>query len=528
MHIITKLFYCLTLVAALAGCGGRDALWQSDNRPVGRPSSLQYGGFNFGLYGTSDDGTHRIAVLLPTSGTHAEIGKNIRAGIETAAVRFAPDNIQINFFDTGTNNIIQTMELAFASNPDIIIGPIFAENAKMVRDNKPSRLPVLSFTSDTTAVGDGVFSMALLPSNTIEATLAEMSLDASSHFIIIAPDNTSGQIMAGTAKTIANMYNLDNVGVFYYAEHNTDSIKNTAMMASGYNTRNYANTHAKEVLSAIINNEMLLDGEKENLTAQLENLNRTDTLGKLPYDAILFLGGGDDTKSLVSFLRYYGIGANDVKLYGTSLWQDTSITSDLAMTGAKFTGLPDLTDDFKMIYQGAYLRTPSRMSALGYDAMLLAIGALHSATNNAEYLTNPSGYIGTNGLFRLHANGLNERALQTMLVHRDNATNIVRVANGDFVQPPYRATKSYTWAAPAYQPYFDEIDIMEHIEIPERFTRKYARGAVSNTTNETIELAPVTIVPKSDQDFSITAEDYKPVSLESVSRTYIDSVEIME
>jgi hypothetical protein len=173
MHIIRKLFYFLSCLYLLAGCTGRDYVHQ-DDVSTGAPAYLQYGGFNMGLYGTSDD-THRMAVLLPTSGSNAEIGKSIRLGIEAAAVRFAPNGLQISFYDTGQGDIIQAIESALSENPEMIIGPVFAGDAKMLRDNKPARIPALSFTSDTTAVGNGVFSMALMPSNGIEAILQEMA-----------------------------------------------------------------------------------------------------------------------------------------------------------------------------------------------------------------------------------------------------------------------------------------------------------------------------------------------------------------
>lgn len=527
MHIIRKLFYFLSCLYLLAGCTGHDYVHQ-DDVSTGAPAYLQYGGFNMGLYGTSDD-THRMAVLLPTSGSNAEIGKSIRLGIEAAAVRFAPNGLQINFYDTGQGDIIQAIESALSENPEMIIGPVFAGDAKMLRDNKPARIPALSFTSDTTAVGNGVFSMALMPSNGIEAILQEMAENTNKKFIIIAPDNASGHTMAATAKYISDKINLENIGILYYTERDTDSIKNTAINASLYTTRNDASTRAKEILSAIINGEELSTEEKDYITTQLEDINRTDTLGKLPYDSILFLGGADDTKSLVSFLRYYGLDSKDVQFYGTSLWQDTSLSSDVAMIGARFAAMPEIAEDFTMIYESATGKNPSRMTALGYDAMMLAVGGLYSSTNKITYLTNPNGYIGANGLFRLRSNGQNERALQIIKFNGAGKTMVVRPEKNSFMTPLYIIGNTKPEPVAQTEIEIETINAMDYIDIPERFIKKYRRKNYKEPMESDMDgLTSVTVLPATSEDFAITAEDYKPVKLETVSRTYIDSVEITE
>ena len=75
------------------------------------------------------------------------------------------------------------------------------------------------------------------------------------------------------------------------------------MRASMYNARSAANSRAREVLSDILAKESLTSQQKYNLRHQLEKISRTETLGDLPYDSILFLGNGEDSKTLASFLR---------------------------------------------------------------------------------------------------------------------------------------------------------------------------------------------------------------------------------
>ena len=528
MHIITRFLYFVVLSAVLAGCGG--SRWTSEyggDAPVGMPAELQYGTFSAGLYGTSD--THKIAVLLPTSGPNAVIGKSILPGIEAAYMQFAPNELQMSFYDTGAKDVPGVIRNAVASNPDVIIGPVFAENVRILRDIKSSGVPALSFTSDASAVGNGVFSMSVIPTNTIEATLQEMNTAGAKNFIVMAPNTQSGQIMAGAAKSISDTYNINNIGIFYYTERDTDSIKNAAMDAALYTARNKASTRAKEILSAILNHEQLSYAEKQSLNRQLERINRTDTLGTLPYDSVLFLGNTEDTKSLASFLRYYGLGVRDAQFYGTPMWEEGNIESDVTMTGALFASLPETSANFINVYESATGVKPGRMAVLGYDATILAIGATYS-TNAAQYLLNPGGFVGAGGLFRLRPGGLNERALQIVRLNGDGTTTITKTAPAAFTIPIYKTNATYIAPADALPLNVPGVNPMDYINIPERFYGKY-RAKTYNTSNlsqQDTTIEPATVLPKNDDTFSITATGYKPVPLESVNRTYIDSIEVTE
>ena len=309
---IKRFFTYLVATIVLSGCSVSQSIndgdWSiSEDTPVGHPSSLEYGQIA-NMYGSAyDDGTkHQIAVLLPLSGANAQIGKTIRTSVEISALQNSKPSLSISFFDTAAD-INSAINDALLLNPDIIIGPLFANDARIFRDAKPSQLPVLSFTSDTSAVGDGVMSVALMPTNSVEEIVKQIKTDDIKNYIIIAPDTNSGHLMAGTAKNAANIYELPLSGIFFYTEKDSDSIKNAALDASMYNARTAAHTRARQVLSDILTNEKLSPIENSNLNTQLEKLEKTETVGSVPYDAVLFLGNGDDTKSLASFLRYYNI-----------------------------------------------------------------------------------------------------------------------------------------------------------------------------------------------------------------------------
>ena len=504
---------------------------------TGIPIQMQYGSPDMQPGSPTDNllgaPVHRMAVMLPLTGDAAATGKSIRTSIETAVLQNAPRNLSVTFYDTATN-ISDTINEVLLDNPEVIIGPIFAEEVRTLRDNKPEILPVLSFTSDATAVANGEMTMALMPTSSVESIIKEMSIDGIKGFVILAPDTESGKLMAGTALSAAEIYNVPISGIFYYKENNSESIKNTSMEASMNSARTAAHTRAREVLSDILTTERLTALEKSSLTLQLERLSKTETLGTLPYNAVLFLGNGDDTESLASFLRYYGVTSREARFYGTALWEGSDILTDFNMTGAKYAVLPDTAPEFSNLYERVSGTIPGRLAGFGYDAANMAMGMIYSNKSDAAYLLDPSGYAGVEGLYRLKPTGENERALQIVQISNNGSTQVVRYAPMNFLRPIYSLEQGKVKPASRMELETPGIDPNDYISIPQRLTNKYKSktyGAHMNYSSPTTSLydqQSIVILPEDDSDDVFMSPDFQPVELESINRTYIDSIEIEE
>ena len=530
---IKRFFTYLVATIVLSGCSVSQSIndgdWSiSEDTPVGHPSSLEYGQIA-NMYGSAyDDGTkHQIAVLLPLSGANAQIGKTIRTSVEISALQNSKPSLSISFFDTAAD-INSAINDALLLNPDIIIGPLFANDARILRDAKPSQLPVLSFTSDTSAVGDGVMSVALMPTNSVEEIVKQIKTDDIKNFIIIAPDTNSGHLMAGTAKNAANIYELPLSGIFFYTEKDSDSIKNAALDASMYNARTAAHTRARQVLSDILTNEKLSPIEKSNLNTQLEKLEKTETVGSVPYDAVLFLGNGDDTKSLASFLRYYNINSRDAAFYGTPMWEGTDITTDYTLSGAKYASMPQSAPQFVSLYEQISGVTPNRLASFGFDATNMAINMIYSKKTNAEYLLNPSGYIGTDGLFRLKPTGDNERALRIMQLNGTDTATETRPAQNNFITPLYNIEQQHIEYADRMEMQTDGIDPDDYIRLPERLRTKYRSTTIGTNQEQSNTPTQTNIVTIQSDDTTITSAEFESAKPEAVKRTYIDEYEVTE
>ena len=533
-----RLIKYITTALILAGCAGPDIDSKSTidwaasygTEETGSPSAM-YGQLPSKYVTEMDsDLTHQMAVLLPLSGQNASVGRSIRTSVEMAVLQNAPKNLTVSFYDSN-NNITETLSEIYASNPEIIVGPVFSSDAKQVRDTKPGDMPVLSFTSDATAIGNGVMTMNFMPTNGVETIVHEMQKDSIKKFIIMAPDTESGRLMAGTAKSAADIYNLPLIGIFYYTEKDPDSLKNTGLAASMNNTRRTAHTRARQVLSDILINERITALEKSNLAMQLDKLSKTETIGQIPYDGVLFLGNGDDTKSLASYLRYYDVSARDARFYGTTMWDGTNLASDLSMSGAKFTTMPEITPEFVTKYSELSGHAPNRLAAFGYDATNIAIGMIYSDKSTVGYLLDPSGYVGTDGLFRLTPHGASERGLRIMELDGSGTAREIKSAPTDFMTPLYNLEQRHITPAAAMPLQTPGIDPDDYITLPERLDFKYRSKTIgANITSEpTVQQSQVIeILPEDDSDIVIRASDYQPIHLETVKRSFIEEYEIIE
>ena len=488
------------------------------------------------LYGYDESGPNaKIAVLLPMSGPAKSVGNDIKTSIESAFLRKPQENIRVSFYDLSGEKSRRDLVIreALDTNPDVIIGPLFAEDTIALRDIKSSKTPVISFTSDVNALGNNVLTMNLIPTQSIETIVKQMQLDGAKNMLVLAPDDNSGKLMAATATKVSAAYNLPINGLFYYTSGNSESIKDVAMRASMYSARSAANTRAREILSDIINKEQLDATTRYNLRNQLEKISRNETLGELPYDSILFLGSGEDTKTLASFLRYYGVGNRDAVSYGTTLWHGSDIASDFSLSGAKYATLPPVSDKFKYLYSSVADKDADYLPAFGYDAANLSLGMLYTTKSREAYLFDPSGYIGTTGIFRLQPSGESERALRIMELNGSGEPVVLKDSPTNFLTQIYSINTSDLSPVPEQELKTRGVNPGDYITIPENLRRKaqYKTKTIGANytadTEETVNDAPIQIYA-SDEAETVSNEEFEPMTLEKVSRKYIDSVEVME
>ena len=548
----TKSFiiYSLLFVLILSGCTTQKSDWNSQygETPAAEPTQMDYGFYypELGLENpavapnapaeteptvpvaaTNVTDVKKIAVMLPLSGPNSGMGNRLRESIEIAFLQKQPKNILISFVDLSgdTNHKIATIESALEKQPSIVVGPLFSEDAKLIKSMKPNDLPVLTFSSDQSALGGGVLSVALMPNQSTEIITRKIVKDKNSNILILAPNTNAGYLMANSALDAAKIYGHGAECLIYYDEGDQDSIKSAASRASAFSARNGANENAKEILSDILLNEKLSAADKSSLRTQLEKISKTDTLGNIPFDSALMLGNANDSKSLASFLRYFD--TTDAKFYGTAMWDSPSLVGDIQMFGSEYASLIDENPDFNKVYMEITGETPSRLYSMGFDATNLVIGALESNQGEIAYLLNSSGYRGIDGLVRLRSSGENERALRVVRFNSDGKKTVIEPAD-NFIKPVYQTGWVSAEKTPEKSCNFKGVRASDYIKIPVNLRDKYKSkmfglGATNTQSNAILE--PETVLPEDDSETIINPE-FQPTNLGTVDKHMIDEVSV--
>ena len=176
---------------------------------------------------------------------------------------------------------------------------------------------------------------------------------------------------------------------------------------------------------------------------------------------------------------------------------------------------------------------PDLLAAFGYDAANLALGMLYSSDNESGYLFDPSGYIGTTGIFRIQPNGESERALRVMELNASGEPIVIRDTPKNFLTPIYNVRTTNLRVVPEKELVTPGVNPGDYINIPENLRKKSAYKTKTIGANYVAEeyneqtYAPIQIY-ESDTNETVSNPEYEPMELEKISREYIDTVEINE
>jgi hypothetical protein len=193
-----------------------------------------------------------------------------------------------------------------------------------------------------------------------------------------------------------------------------------------------------------------------------------------------------------------------------------------------------MSEDFSKLYAQLSGNQPSRLDTFGFDAANLARGMIYSKKYKAAYLLDPSGYRGLDGLFRLRPSGENERALQIVKLNGSGAVSAEKPAATNFLTPLYNIQSRQISSVGDIELVCDGINPMDYINIPDNLKEKYhsktfgARTKIDTINPEVSTEETTVVLPEDSSDEIITSPEFKPVSLDTVDKKLIDSVEVKE
>lgn len=349
----------------------------------------------------------RVGLLLPFSAEN-EAARRVASSMFDAA--------QLAVFDAGDKNFLlipkdtrgdaegaaAAARSALADGAEIILGPLFADSVEAAAAvTRAASVPMIAFSSDLTAAGDGVYLLSFPPELEIARVTEYAMGQQMTRFGVLAPLTEYGDRVSGAfAEEV-----FARGGVIVHEERYQQDPD--SMMAPAKRLAQYS----KEIIPLEMRHGY--DGDRTQPAADNASAEAGYTQG---FQAVLMPEQGTLLRALAPLLPYYNVDINRVKILGVSTWNNPRLTREPALRGGWFAAPdPTITANFDKHFADAFGSAPPRLASLAYDATLLSARLAASQRRrdrfDADAITDPNGYFGADGLFRLTRDGAVERGL---------------------------------------------------------------------------------------------------------------------
>lgn len=362
-------------------------------------------------YGPPSPLARRIALVLPLSGQFSGLGNDLLDAATLAMFDIGSDRLELVVADSrGTpDGAAQAVREILAAGPDLIVGPLFSQEANAAAPVAQSaNIPMITLSSDVTVARPGVYLLGIAPELQVDRVVAHAASQGFLRFAVLAPQNDFGRRMA---RAMEDAVALNGGQVVQRAFYNPDGlgIEETVRELTRYKARQ-ADLEAQIA-------ELRLRGDEVSLAA-IERLQQVETAGGVSFDAVLIPESGALLREIAAWLGHYDVNPTQVRLLGLANWNDPGLQREPILKGAWFAMTPpDRHQWFANRFESAYADRPSEVAALAYDAMALA-AALSSGSDGGDFserrITDWRGFAGVEGVFRFDGDGTPERGLVVM------------------------------------------------------------------------------------------------------------------
>lgn len=363
----------------------------------------------------------RVALLLPLSGSNAKLGQAMLNAAQLAVFNFANKKFELLVHDTkGTpQGASFAASSAISDGASIILGPLLAASVRAVAPlAQAANVPVAAFSSDRSVVGNGTFTMGFLPSAEIWRIVSYARSQGIKRFAALAPNDIYGETVIDAFESAV----IKNGGIVsrvqYYDPFASDFSPAVRQLAD-YDIRR------AELLKQ---RKDLEDSDNEVSRRALKRLEQLQTIGDLPFDALLLAAGGERLLSIAALLPFYDIDPGKIRMLGTGQWDVPGLGAEPALIDGWFAApSPEARINFMNTYKSIYGKAAPRLATLAYDATALA-AVMAKAESGPDFsilaITKPSGFWGRDGIFRFLPSGIVERGLAVMKVDRRNSKTL--------------------------------------------------------------------------------------------------------
>ncbi|WP_193366739.1 penicillin-binding protein activator [Pelagibius marinus] len=361
----------------------------------------------------------KVGLLLPLSGARADVGQAILNAAQLALFDLAGDRFALVIRDTGgtPQGAAAAAQAALDEGAELILGPLFSTSAEAVKPvAAAAAVPMITFSNNTAIAGPETFVMGVTPSTQVNRVIDYAVAQGLRRFAVLAPENEYGNVVVRALQEAVFRNGVELSRVVYYDPRATDVSAEVQVLADFNQRRAAAEAQRRD-----------LEGRSDEAAQRaLQRLQGVETVGLLPFDAILLPASGQQLLSVAPLLAYYDVDPAEVRFLGTALWEDPTLLREPTLQGGWFPAPPPaLWNTFRKRYEDSFGNTPPRVASLGYDAVALA-AVLEQRTGaggsflpyTAETITQALGFAGIDGIFRFLPGGTVQRGLAVLEIRQ--------------------------------------------------------------------------------------------------------------
>ena len=345
-------------------------------------------------------GKYKVAILLPLTGKSASVGKAFLDAAQLALFDLRSPNFTLVPIDTKSSipGAKSAAKKAVKERAHLILGPVFSNTTRAVAPiARLANIQVISFSNDSSLGGNGIYLLGFRPDQQIRRVIAYASSQGIKDYIALVSNDHYGAMAARVLRNTAKYHQGKVLKEEYYQPHNITTNKNTQR----------ATKSVKKSLNA--------DSSKKGL---------------------LIPAGGESLAALSILLDSGKFNKDRVQLIGSGQWDDSTTQSIPFAVGGWYAGIsPQRLQQFSQKFHRSFGYNPPRIASLAYDAIALTITLSKIAKGNPfskRSLTNSRGFLGINGIFRLHNTGLSERGLAVLEITRNGSNRVISPAPTSF------------------------------------------------------------------------------------------------
>jgi branched-chain amino acid transport system substrate-binding protein len=394
----------------------------------------------------------KVGLMLPLSGAAADLGQDMLQAAQMALFDVGPNDVVLLPRDTrGTpEGARAAANELIAEKVEVIIGPLYSQAVQATSPiARAAGIPVLAFSNSAAVATEETYLLGFRPEEQVVRVVQfalehgrqrpsdDQSLQPEGipptgeggaaqaeepyglwveqgpvRIAGLAPDDAYGATALQALRRAVIQGGGELAATAFYPPDLADP-SSVVRQVADFDARHAALEAERRRLEAL---------DDEASKRALQRLETLDTLGAPPFDAILIADGGDRLRSVASLLTFYDVDPAQIRFLGTMRWQeDPMVLEEAALREGWFAALPPETmNAFRNRYQTAFGTRPQQLAALAYDATALVVIVARDLGDRdftEVNLTNPEGFAGATGLFRLRPDGLADHSLAILEVN---------------------------------------------------------------------------------------------------------------